>query len=354
MADMRVAVVGAGILGRRHARVFHEMEGAALVAVASRGRERAESLASSYGVPVFTDMARLLDQVDCDAVAVATPDHLHYEPVMAALRAGRHVLVEKPLATDLHQARAMVDEAARRRLALQVNYSQRLVPEFAWIREQIRGGAIGRPVMIQSSKQDTRFVPTRMIAWAADTSPIFFMSSHDLDLVAWFLDGRAVHAMAREQRGVLEGMGVAAHDGIDALVAYDTGATASFHSSWIHPESWPHLVTERMTVIGETGMIHFEGHGRHVDCFARAGGRTVTFSGPQTATEVDGRIQGAFTASLEAFRRAVRDGEAPTTSAANTLHVTETQVAILEAAASGRPVSLAAAGMPDRPGPDGE
>jgi predicted dehydrogenase len=316
------------------------MEGVALVAVTSRSRDRAEAVAGEFGVPAWTDVEAMLRDVACDAVAVATPDHLHFDPVMNALRAGVHVLVEKPLATSLPEARTMVQEAAARGLVLQVNYSQRRVPEFAWIREQVDAGVIGRPVMIQSSKQDTIFVPTRMISWASETSPLFFMSSHELDLVAWFLGARATAVTAREQRGVLQARGIAAHDGVDALVAYDTGATASFHSSWIHPETWPQLVTERMTLIGEGGMIHFENQGRRVDCFTTAGGKTLTFSGPQTATEVDGRIVGAFTASLEEFRRCVLQRTEPTTSGARTLHVTETQLAILESVATGATVVL--------------
>jgi predicted dehydrogenase len=343
MSELRVAVIGAGILGRRHARVFHELEGVTLVGVLSRSRGRAEEVAGPLGVPAYTELDRLLSETGCQAVAVATPDHLHHEPVMAALAAGAHVLVEKPLTTDPGEAQALVREAERRSLVLQVNYSQRRVPEFAWMRDQIRAGVVGRPVMVQSSKQDTIFVPTRMIDWAAHSSPIFFMSSHDLDLVSWFLEARAVRVTAQEQRGVLEGRGVAAHDGVDALVAYDTGATASYHSSWIHPESWPTLVTERMTIMGEEGVIHFESQGRHVACFARAGGKTVTFSGPQTATEVDGRIRGAFTDTLDDFRHCVVTGTEPDTSAARTLHVTATQQAILEAATTGRSVAVAPA-----------
>jgi predicted dehydrogenase len=339
--ELRVAVIGAGILGRRHARVFHEMDGVKLAAIASRTRERAELLAREYGVPAWTDVGALLADGACDAVAVATPDHLHAAVVIAALAAGLHVLVEKPLATTLPEARAMVAAADEGGLTLQVNYSQRRVPEFEWIRDQIAAGVIGTPVMIQSSKQDTIFVPTRMISWAAHTSPIFFMTSHDLDLIAHFLGARAVSVTAREQRGVLESRGIATHDGVDALVTYDSGATASFHSSWVHPETWPLLVTERMTIIGEEGVIHFENQGRRVECFSPAGGKTLTFSGPQTATEVDGRIRGAFTAALEDFRDCILSGTQPATSAASTLHVTATQLAILEAVRSGRAEDVA-------------
>jgi predicted dehydrogenase len=340
MPELRVAVVGAGILGRRHARVLHEMDGVRLVAVMSRTTEGAAAAAAPYDVPAFADLDEMLRTVACDAVAIATPDHLHFAPVMTALGAGLHVLLEKPLATSAADAHAMVEEAARRGLVLQVNYSQRRVPEFAWIRERIQAGDIGVPRMLQWSKQDTLFVPTRMISWAAHTSPVFFMTSHELDLACWMTGGRAVRVAAQEQRGVLAARGIAAHDGVDALVAYDTGMTASLHTSWIHPDTYPHIVTERMTLVGDAGMIHFESVGRRAECYTRAGGQAVVFTGPQTATEVDGRIQGAFTQTLESFRDCVLAGTEPDTSAARTLHVTETQFAIMESVARGEAVRV--------------
>lgn len=338
MSDLRVAVIGTGILGRRHARVFHELGGARLAAVVSRSRERAEALAGRYGARGHDDLEAAL--AACDVVAVATPDHLHCRPVLAALERGLAVLVEKPLATSLPEARSLVAAAAARGLVLQVNYSQRFVPEFAWMKRRLEEGLIGRVVMVQSSKIDTIHVPTRMIDWAAHTSPVYFMTSHELDLAAWFLGTEAVRVAAQEQRGVLEGRGVAAHDGVDALVTYASGATGAFHSSWIFPESYPSLVVYRMTLIGERGMIHLESQGRRVECYAESGGEVLEFTGPATADEVAGRLEGAFRASLEHFLDSVRNGIESETSAARTLHVTATQVAILESARTGVPQTV--------------
>ncbi len=282
MSEIRVAVVGAGILGKRHARVFGEIDGARLVAVADHSLERAQAAAGAGRA--FTSIEELLAGVECDAVAVATPDHLHVDVVTAALNAGKHVLVEKPLATSVGAARAMIELAERNGLVLQVNYSQRWVPEYAWIKQQIAAGSIGRPRLVQSSKQDTIYVPTRMINWAAHTSPIWFMSSHDIDLVCWFLDDRATSIVARETRGVLDGLGIDTHDGVDALVRYAGGATLALHSSWIHPETYPVLVVDRMSIVGDAGVIEFQSRGRQIECYTRAGGTTMSFSGPQTAT----------------------------------------------------------------------
>lgn len=338
--EIRVAVVGAGILGRRHARVFGEIEGARLVGVADHSPERAATAAARGGAPGFGSVEAMLAAVDCNAVVVATPDHLHLEPVLAALDAGSHVLVEKPLATSPADARRMIEAAARADLVLQVNYSQRWVAEYAWMKEQIAAGAIGAPVMAISTKHDTIEVPTDMITWAAATSPIWFMSSHDIDLIAWYLDDRAESVVAHERRGVLDALDIPVHDGVDALLRFAGGATASFHSSWVHPRSYPTLTVERMTIIGESGVLEFQSRGRQVECYGRSGGRSITFSGPQTATEVNGRIEGAFRSSLVHFLESVRSGSEPTTSAARTLHIVDIQDAILAAAASGASVRV--------------
>ena len=331
MNEIRVAVVGAGILGKRHARVFGEIDGARLVGVADHSLERAQAAAGS--APAYTSIEELLSAVDCDAVAIATPDHLHLDPVSVALNAGKHVLVEKPLATSTADARTLIDLAQKRGVVLQVNYSQRWVPEYAWIKQQIQNGVIGRVRLVQSSKQDTIFVPTRMISWAASTSPIWFMSSHDIDLISWFLEDRAASVSARETRGTLESLGIHTHDAVDALIQFAAGATLNLHSSWIHPESYPVIVVDRMTLVGDAGVIEFYSRGRQVECYARSGGTTLTFTGPQTATEVNGRLEGAFRSSLLSFLTAIASGQEAPTSAARTLHVVEIQEAILQAAA---------------------
>jgi predicted dehydrogenase len=217
------------------------------------------------------------------------------------------------------------------------------VPEYEWIKDHIASGAIGKPVMIQSSKQDTIHVPTRMISWAAATSPIWFMSSHDIDLVTWFLEDTAASAIATERRGVLDGLGVSVHDGVDAVVKYRGGATASFHSSWVHPNSYPSITVDRMTIIGDEGVIEFGSRGREIEWYGKSGGTTVRFTGPQTATEVEGRIEGAFRSSLLTFLAAVAGGPEAPTSAARTQHVVEIQEAILTSAVQGRQVDIAPA-----------
>src|SRR5215210_4066676 len=95
-----VVVVGAGLLGSRHARVFHELSGSKLAAVVDLNLGRAEEVAGKLGAKAYANLADALSHESIDAVAIATPDHLHFDSLMLAIDASKSVLVEKPLATD--------------------------------------------------------------------------------------------------------------------------------------------------------------------------------------------------------------------------------------------------------------
>ena len=147
MAKLRVAVVGAGLLGSRHARVFHEQPDAATVAVVDVNTARGESVAQKVGARAYPDLATALADTTLDAVAVATPDHLHRDPVLTALDAGKPVFMEKPLATTREDTQAIAERAAAPGAPIvMVNYSQRFVTDHAWLQAVIERGEKRAPV----------------------------------------------------------------------------------------------------------------------------------------------------------------------------------------------------------------
>jgi predicted dehydrogenase len=338
-----VAVIGAGILGSRHARVFHECDDARLVAVADLDGARAREVAERHGARPYADYAEMLGALGAQgsgelaAVAIATPDFLHVEPVRAALEAGLDVFVEKPLTLGLDDARALAALAHERGRVLVVNYSQRWLPEHRRVEALVRSGGMGSVAFIESHRWDAAWVPERMISWADRTTPIHFMSSHDIDLIIHWLEDRVetVHAVAhggalRETRGLA---GVA--DGYAAILTFRGGTVASLHSSWILPDTFPAAADAHLELLGSAGALWLEGNARELRLYTAGHSERLTFGGPVTATEVNGRLEGAFTESVRAFLAAVRVRDLePPTSAARTLHVVEVQEAILRAAAT--------------------
>lgn len=340
MAKLKVAVVGAGILGSRHARVFHEQPDAELVAVADVNPERRQ-VAERFGAKFYPDIQAVLANESVDAVAVATPDHLHREPVLAALQAGKHVFMEKPLATTRDDARAIASAAAASNRVVMVNYSQRFVSDHAWIKKAIDDGLLGKPQLVISVKFDTISVPTTMIrGWSAQTSPIYFMSSHDLDLVYWFLATPPREVFAHETRGTLDAQGIRVHDGLNALIQFEGGISTNFHSSWIHPNTYPRVADGYLQIIGSDGALMYNNRTRAVELFNGKGGQKIEFTGPHTADEVNGKITGAFTESVRHFIGCIADTREPMTSPRRTLIVAETQAAVIESLRTKQPVVL--------------
>ncbi|MBI1778487.1 MAG: Gfo/Idh/MocA family oxidoreductase [Proteobacteria bacterium] len=340
MARIKVAVVGAGILGSRHARVFHEHAEAEMVAVVDIDETRARRVAERSGARVYTNLGELLAGDAFDALAVATPDHLHREPAVAALARGKHVFLEKPLATTRADVDAITAASGRSGAVAMVNYSQRFVPEYAAIKRIVEDGTIGRPAMVTSHKFDTIHVPTAMIGWAAQTSPFFFMSSHDLDLVRWYVGRDPVEVVARERRGVLEAAGVPVHDGLNVLISFGAEVMANFHASWIHPTSYPVVADGFLQIIGSSGTLMLDNRARRLVVYGPKGCVEQVFSGPHTANEVDGKIVGAFTDSVTAFLTAIRNGSEPELSVRRTLPIAEAQLAAVEALKTGAAVRI--------------
>ncbi|MSP12091.1 MAG: Gfo/Idh/MocA family oxidoreductase [Chloroflexi bacterium] len=340
MDKLRVAIVGAGMLGSRHARVFHEQPDTEVGAVVDFNPARS-TVAQQVGAPFYEDLNMALAHEKIDAVAVATPDHLHRDPVIAAIQAGKHVFVEKPLAISAAEAREMAAASAAAKVTVMVNYSQRFVTDHQWIKQTIESGLIGKPRMIISVKFDTISVPTGMIrSWSAQTSPIYFMSSHDLDLTFWFLGARPVQVFAHETRGTLDEQGIPVHDGLNALIQCEGGVSTNFHASWIHPNTYPRVADGYMQIIGTEGAIMYNNRSRSAEWFNTKGGQEIKFSGPHTADEVGGKITGAFTDSVRHFVSCILDKREPQTSPQRTLMVTEAQAAVIESLRTRQPVMI--------------
>ena len=174
-APVRTAVIGVGHLGRHHARLMKEVPGAELVAVVDSRLDQARTVAGPLGVPVFASADELPD--DVAAVSVAVPTSAHHAVVCPLLERGLHVLVEKPMAASLDEARAMAALARERGLVLQVGHVERFNPALSVARE------LGvKPRFIEAN----RLAP--FTYRALDTSVVMDLMIHDIDIVLELVD----------------------------------------------------------------------------------------------------------------------------------------------------------------------
>lgn len=325
VAELGVGIIGAGIMGRSHAASLAADPRARLVAVAGLPLDSAEDLGRRYGADLVTDdYRRLLDRDDVDVVTVATPDHLHAEIVRAAAQAGKHLFVEKPLTTSLEEADELVAEVEASGITAMVCFNHRWIPSYAQAHAAIAEGRIGRPVLAYARKNDRIFVPTEMLSWAASTTCAWFLSSHDIDLVTWFLGARPVSAYATAVHGVLESRGIETPDAVQAQVRYEGGAVATFESCWIYPNTFPTMTDSFIEVVGQAGVVHLP---RVSDQLELATETRYEYPRLSVGVDLHGVRGGAVTAALSHVLTCVLEGTAPLID----LRSSRTVIAVLDA-----------------------
>jgi predicted dehydrogenase len=252
-----VGVVGLGIWGQQHPLVYDDYERAELAVVCDINEERAREFAAKYGCD-WTTSVEDLAKSDVEAFSVATPDYAHFEPVMALLNAGKHVLVEKPLTVDLSEAVRLESEADQQGVVAMVDFHQRWNPDCMLIKETLESGKIGEPFMGYFRLSDAIDVAEQWLPWAGRSGPEWFLFPHTMDLANWLLGAEPQTVFARGHRGILDSKGVEAWDAIQATVAYDKGAFVTFESSWVVPNACPSVLDAQITLYGDTGKVEYD------------------------------------------------------------------------------------------------
>jgi UDP-N-acetyl-2-amino-2-deoxyglucuronate dehydrogenase len=193
MSKIRAALVGCGKVGHTHAAALRSVDEADFVAVCDTSAERAGAFAARYGSRAFTDVVSMLRESRPEAVLIATPHPLHAAPAVLAMRAGAHVLVEKPLAASLADCDAMIAAARQAGVRLGVISQRRLYEPVQRMKAAIDAGKIGRPalgVFVMYSWRDPAYYasdPWRG-KWETEGGGVLVnQSPHQLDLLQWFM-----------------------------------------------------------------------------------------------------------------------------------------------------------------------
>jgi predicted dehydrogenase len=331
---IRVGVIGLGIMGEQYTRIYHAHPYAEVAAVATRNPKRLEQIGTQYGVKDrYTDYRAMFAEARLDAVCVATPDFAHFDPMKAALEAGLHVLCEKPFTTELEEADKLLQlSQSRPKQKLQVAFNHRWLNSYYQGFASIQQGAIGRPVSGYARKNDTIWVSTEMIDWAARSTPIHFLGAHDIDLLRWYFASEPVEVHAYGAKGVLTARGIDTYDVVQAQVKFESGAFATVESAWIYPNTFPTIVDSFVEVIGAKGHLHFDRKRESIELSTEE-----KFSYPKTflMQEVFGKLRGAFVECLNDFIASIIENTPPKVTAFDGRQVTAVLDAVSRSLADG-------------------
>lgn len=159
MSAIKIAIIGLGAMGMKHLSVYSSMPNTEVVAIADVNVMHAKTVSEQFGgIPYFGSYEEMFEKTKVDAAVIAVPDAAHVPPVTAALAAGAHVLVEKPLATSLADADAMIRDAKKREKILMVNFTHRWVPAYYRAKQVSQKGELGPIAMIYAKKMIRRML----------------------------------------------------------------------------------------------------------------------------------------------------------------------------------------------------
>lgn len=344
---VKVGVIGLGVYGQLHARTYASASGAELVAVCDLREDRSREMAEELGCRGFTDYAQMLAECELDAVSIALPDHLHADVTIAAVKAGKHVLVEKPLATTVNECEQMIRAADESGVTLMTDFSQRWSPFMQLAKKAITSGDLGEVQLGYYRANDTIFVPTQMLSWGARSTVAWFLASHCLDNLMWLFGARGAYAggagdcirrvrtVARQK--VLAGRGIATPDFYLTTLEWESGMVTTLENCWILPESSPSVFDMKVQLVGSRGTFLIDGsHSGVVEQWAEK----ASHPDPFAYLEVFGEPVGFATSSIKHFLSSVAKGVAPSVDGLDGLAVTRVILAMEESIVSDAPVEI--------------
>ena len=243
MNKLGTAVIGTGFWGKNHARVYSELESTELVAVCDVNRERAKAVANQFGVKAYTSSSRMLRNEDVEAVSVCTWSTKLAKEALKALNAGKHVLVEKPMASNKKQAENLLETAENSDLHLTVGFLMRFIPGLQHIREAVENKKIGE-LVCATAKRVSQW-PERI----GDVGVVKDTAIHDIDVMRYISNEDPIAVYAK--------IGSMMHrkfeDYAQIMLTFEDGKSAFIESNCITPYK-----TQILTVTGSEAIMRLD------------------------------------------------------------------------------------------------
>ena len=243
MKKLGAAVIGTGFWGKNHTRVYGELDSTELVAVCDVNRERAKAIADQFGVKAYTSSSRMLKNEAIEVVSVCTWSTKLAREALKALNAGKHVLVEKPMATNTKQAEKLLAVAEKNGLHLTVGFLMRFIPGLQHIREAVETKKLGE-LVCATAKRVSQW-PERI----GDVGVVKDTAIHDIDVMRYVSgeDPISVYAKTGSMRHRKF------EDYAQIMLTYEDGKSAFIESNWITPYK-----TRILTVTGSEAIMRLD------------------------------------------------------------------------------------------------
>jgi predicted dehydrogenase len=319
---IKIALVGAGMFGGDvHSRAYADLQRAGispqlgrvgldkwaremapikfdLAAVATRSEKSAKRTQKNYQSwtgskprSYFGDkpwLQILRDIPDLDVMAVATPDHLHTEVILSALKTGVHVITEKPMCLDIAEADQIIALAKKKNRIVSVDMHKRYDPDHLRIRDDIKN-RIGEPLYGTAYLEEPLEVSTSTFKWVEQSDPFSYVGPHWVDLIYHYYKSKPVSLTAVGQKKRLVRDGINAYDAVQVRVDFENGMSINFHNNWITPPDFEGPVNQGHEIVGADGKVESDQQYRGFRWWNNGGGsRTANNHFTRDVKRIDG------------------------------------------------------------------
>jgi len=316
MKKLGVAVIGTGFWGRNHARVFKELEETELLAVCDINAERAKNVAKQFGVRAYTNMGKMLKNKDIEAVSMCVWSLNLAKETLKALKTGKHVLVEKPMATNVKQAEKLLETAKEEGLHLTVGFLMRFIPGVKHMKNAIENKTIGN-LVCATAKRVSEW-PERI----GDVGVVKDTAIHDIDIIRYLFNEEPIAVYAKTGSMKYKKF----EDYAQIMLTFEGGKSAFIESNWLTPYK-----TRTLVVTGSKAIMK-------IDYITQE----LTIEDAKETIQPRYPWQEPLKLELQHFANCILKKEKPLITGMDGLKALQIAEAVLKSSATGRAVKLRA------------
>ena len=314
MRAVNVGVIGVGAMGENHVRVYHKIKEANLLAVSDVSERALKKIERKYGAKGYTEYSELLENPEIEAVSVCVPTTFHHAVVMEAIKNKKHVLVEKPIAFTLKEAKEMIAAAKEAGVILATGHVERFNPAVQKAKELIEDGVIGDIVSAFAKRVGP--IPPRI----KDVGVSIDLAIHDLDIMNYLFEANIMQIYGT-MNSVLEDCQFEDH--AEIMVSFDNESTGIIEVNWLTPYK-----RRELELTGTDGIISVDYIKQSIDVYGKF------------AQDIEIKHEEPLKDELKSFVSAVVNGTEPEITGEDGLKALKLVIAANMSSKEHRPISL--------------
>jgi len=333
MESLKAAVVGVGAMGANHCRIYAELPGVELVGVCDVNTKAAKDAGTKYKCQAFGKFDKLLENMKPDIVSVVVPTQNHCEVSLACIESGASVLVEKPIADTVDNAKLMIEAADAAGVKLMVGHIERFNPAVQELKRRLDAKQLGRIFSINAVRVGP--FPHRI----RDVGVVIDLAVHDIDCMRYITDSEVKRVFAETEKRIH----TSCEDMLSGLLKFRNGVVGVLDVNWLTPEK-----IRELKVTGEKGMFHVEYISQELTFYEnkQANGKSYDYKdilmgvSEGDITKIRVEKKEPLKVELEAFVESIRSDKKPPVSGLDGLKNLQIAQAMIEAATRGQVMNI--------------